>query len=100
MSGPLVTVGIPFFNNQDTLPDAIRSIFAQSFQDWELLLLDDGSTDGSLQIAQSIDDPRVRVISDGCNRKLPARLNQIIDLARGQYIARMDADDLCGITRL
>jgi glycosyltransferase involved in cell wall biosynthesis len=100
VKSPLVTVGIPFFNAQSSLLDAIRSIFAQTFTDWELLLVDDGSTDGSLQIAQSIDDPRVRVFSDGQNRKLAARLNQIADLARGEYIARMDADDMCRSERL
>jgi glycosyltransferase involved in cell wall biosynthesis len=96
---PLITVGIPFYNSQETLADAIKSVFAQSFSDWELLLVDDGSTDRSLEIANSIKDPRVRVITDGKNRKLAARLNQIIDLARGEYIARMDADDLCSPDR-
>jgi glycosyltransferase involved in cell wall biosynthesis len=100
MDTPLVSVGIPFFNCEDSLPDSIRSIFAQTFQDWELLLVDDGSTDKSLQIAYAIDDPRVKVISDGKNKKLAARLNQIIDLARGKYIARMDADDLCSPKRI
>ena len=95
MTRPLITIGIPFFNCRDYLLDAVRSVFAQTFEDWELILVDDGSTDGGLEIAQSIDDPRVRIISDGCNKKLPARLNQIIELARGEYIARMDADDLC-----
>ena len=73
MSQPLVTVGIPFYNNQDTLLNAIRSVFAQTFEDWELLLVDDGSVDSSLDIARSIDDPRVRVLPpDGYNRRLPA----------------------------
>ncbi len=94
MSTPLVTVGIPFFNNENHLLDAIRSIFAQTYSNWELILVDDGSTDNSLEIAKSIDDSRVRVVSDGANRKLPSRLNQIVSLARGEYIARMDADDL------
>jgi len=62
--------------------------------------LDDGSRDGGLELARSIKDPRVIVLSDGLNKKLPARLNQIHALARGKYIARMDADDLCSATRL
>jgi glycosyltransferase involved in cell wall biosynthesis len=97
---PLITIGIPFYNAEKYLLNSIKSIFAQTFQEWELILVDDGSTDGSLKIAKSISDPRVRVISDGKNKKLPARLNQIIDLARGQYIARMDADDMCSPERL
>ena len=63
-------------------------------------MIDDGSTDKSLEIARSISDPRITVISDGKNKKLPYRLNQIIDLANGQYIARMDADDLCAPSRI
>jgi glycosyltransferase involved in cell wall biosynthesis len=97
---PRLTIGIPFYNNEDTLLDSIKSIFAQTYEDWELLLVDDGSTDRSLEIARSIDDSRVRVISNGRNRKLAVRLNQIIDLARGEYIARMDADDICSPTRI
>ena len=89
-----VTIGLPFFNAEDDLPDAIRSIFSQTHQDWELILLDDGSTDGSLEIARAIQDPRVRVVSDGKNLRLAARLNQIVDLASTDIIVRMDADDL------
>ncbi len=89
-----VSIGIPFYNNEETLADAIRSVFAQTYQDWELILVDDGSTDRSLDIARSVDDERVRVISDGQNKKLSARLNQIAQEANGKYLARMDADDL------
>lgn len=89
-----VTIGMPFYNSEHTLPDAIRSVFAQSYQDWELLLIDDGSTDRSLEIARSVRDPRVRVISDGQNRRLHYRLNQITSLADRKYIARMDSDDI------
>lgn len=89
-----VTIGIPFYNAAETLADAIRSIFAQTFQDWELILVDDGSSDGSLDIAHAVKDSRVRVLSDGVNRKLPFRLNQIIDEAKYEFIGRMDADDL------
>jgi glycosyltransferase involved in cell wall biosynthesis len=95
MYAPLVSVGIPFLNCEKCLLDSIRSIFAQTFEDWELILVDDGSTDGSLKLAQSIDDPRVRLLPpDGKNKKLAARLNQIVQAARGEFIARMDADDM------
>lgn len=89
-----ITIGIPFFNNERTLPDAIRSVFAQTCGDWELLLVDDGSRDASLEIARAVRDPRVRVISDGANRGLPARLNQIVLEAKFDLIGRMDADDM------
>jgi glycosyltransferase involved in cell wall biosynthesis len=89
-----ITIGIPFYNAELFLADAIRSIFAQSYQDWELILVDDGSTDRSLEIAMSVKDPRVRVISDGQNKRLPYRLNQITAEAKYDLIGRMDADDL------
>ena len=94
-----ITVGIPFYNVEEHFPDAIRSVFAQTYQDWELILVDDGSTDSSLEIARSIRDPRVKVISDGRNRRLPYRLNQITANARFELVARMDADDLISPTR-
>lgn len=101
MKEPLLSVGIPFYNCESCLLNSIRSIFAQTYTHWELLLVDDGSTDSSLKIAQSIDDPRVRLLTpDGHNRKLAVRLNQIAQAARGQYLARMDADDLCHPQRL
>ena len=89
-----VTIAIPFYNAEEYLPDAIRSVFAQTFQDWELLLIDDGSTDNSLSIAKSIKDDRVRVFSDGKNKRLAGRLNEVTSLAKYDYILRMDADDL------
>ena len=95
-----VTVGIPFFNAEATLLDAVRSVFAQTHRHWELILLDDGSTDRSLDIARSIDDPRVRVYSDGRNKRLGARLNEIARLARFSVVARMDADDLMSRDRI
>ena len=97
---PPVSIGISFFNAEDSLLDAVRSVFAQTHQDWELILIDDGSTDRSLELAKSIIDPRVKVYSDGHNKKLAARLNEIIDLASFDFIARMDADDLMARDRI
>lgn len=94
MSSPLVTIGIPFFNNKNTLADAIRSVFSQTYENWELILIDDGSTDGSAEFAGRITDSRVTVLSDGKNLKLSTRLNEIARLAKGKLIARMDADDI------
>lgn len=100
MGSPLVTIGIPFYNNEDCLLDSIRSIFAQTFEDWELLLVDDGSSDNSLKLAESINDKRVKVLSDGRNLALATRLNQIASLAEGKYVARMDADDMASPERI
>lgn len=91
-----VSIGIPFYNAEEYFYHAIDSVVKQSYKDWELILVDDGSTDSSLQIAEKFarKDNRIRIISDGLNKKLPYRLNQIIDESKGEYIARMDADDL------
>lgn len=97
---PRLTIGLPFHNSAATLPDAIRSIFAQTFEDWELLLIDDGSTDRSWDIATAVRDSRVRVEADGVHRGLVERLNQASRLARTEYLARMDADDLMHPERL
>lgn len=96
----MITVGIPIYNAEAYLEDAIKSVLAQSFKDFELILIDDGSTDNSLTIAKSFNDPRIRIYADGTNKRLPYRLNQIIQLAKYDYIARMDADDLMDINRL
>lgn len=97
-----ISIGIPFFNAECYLEGAIKSIIQQSLKDWELILVDDGSTDNSLDIARYFaqKDTRIRVISDGLNKKLPYRLNQIIKESKGEYIARMDADDLIHPDRL
>jgi len=89
-----VTIGIPFLNARRFLATAVRSVFAQTHQDWELVLVDDGSSDGSLDVVRCLDDPRVRLVRDGGHRGLCARLNQIAAMARGDYLARMDADDV------
>ena len=97
---PAVSIGLPFLNAGATLSAAVRSILAQTFTDWELILLDDGSSDDSLAIARSFVDPRIRVVSDGCNQGISHRLNQAVRMARGQYFFRMDGDDLAFPERL
>lgn len=97
---PLVTIGIPFYRAKDYLPYAIQSVMNQTYQNWELLLIDDGGDDGSLDIARSYRDPRIKVISDGLNKGLPARLNEISACASGDYVARMDADDIMAKDRI
>ena len=97
---PPITIGISFFNAETTILDAIRSVYAQTHKDWELILVDDGSTDKSLELVKSIKDPRIRVLSDGKNKRLAARLNQISEMASYEYIARMDADDLIASNRI
>jgi glycosyltransferase involved in cell wall biosynthesis len=93
---PTLTIGLPFYNNETTLANAIKSVIIQTYTNWELILIDDGSTDRSYSVANEFAkiDNRIKLISDGVNRGLIYRLNQIIDLAHGQYIGRMDSDDM------
>ena len=100
METPLVTVILPFYNAGTAFGLALRSILGQTYSNWELLLCDDGSTDGSLDLALSLRDPRVIVWSDGNNKGLAERLNECIGRARGTLIARMDADDVSYPERL
>lgn len=93
-ASPLVTVLLPVRNGRKTLRAAVHSLVSQTYASMEVLVLDDGSTDGSAEIVEGFNDPRLRVISDGLHKGLSTRLNEGIDLARGKYIARMDADDV------
>ena len=95
----VLTVILPTYNAGHSLLPAVQSVLAQTFTNFELLVLDDGSTDRSIASLNSIDDQRLKIISDGENRGLAYRLNQGIGLSHGQFIARMDADDLCFPTR-
>lgn len=93
---PLVTVAMPVYNAGLDLLPALRSVVNQTYDNWELLLIDDGSTDEAVAKAcEAVADPRIHVIRDGRNLGLTARLNQAIGLARGELLARMDQDDVC-----
>lgn len=98
----LVTVAIPIYNAGSYLRDAIQSVVNQTFRDWELYLINDGSTDGSLAIMRefALRDTRIKMVDDGQNKGLVARLNQSTAMAAGKYYARMDADDIMYVTRL
>jgi glycosyltransferase involved in cell wall biosynthesis len=97
----MLTVAIPFYNASRYLDEAIESVFNQTYHNWQLILLDDGSTDNSLEIANKyLSDPRVKVFSDGENKNLGFRLNQIPSLVNTEFLARMDADDIMHPQRL
>ncbi len=97
---PQLTIGISFKNPGKYFKLALQSVFAQTFTNWELILVDDGSKDDSLSFVKSIEDPRVFIYSDGQCRGLNMRLNQIIKLANAPYFFRMDADDIMHPQRL
>jgi glycosyltransferase involved in cell wall biosynthesis len=85
---------MPVHNGESYLREAVESILCQTFRDFELLIINDGSSDGSLEILGDYDDARIRVVDNGKNLGISASLNRGIELARGDYIARMDCDDV------
>lgn len=94
LKNPKVTVLMPVYNGEKYLGGAIESILDQTFSDFEFLIIDDGSTDNSLKIIKSFEDERIRTVRNNKNLKLAKTLNKGIHLAKGEYIIRMDCDDI------
>jgi glycosyltransferase involved in cell wall biosynthesis len=98
----LITVLMPVYNGEDYLRDSIESILSQTYLNFEFIIIDDGSTDSSLEIINSYakQDKRIIVRKNEHNIGLAKSLNAGIKLAKGRYIARQDADDLSSADRL
>lgn len=92
---PLVSVIMPVYNGEEYLAEAVQSILDQTYANFELLIVDDGSSDGTAAIAQELSekDDRVKVLRNKVNLKIVGTLNRAIDESKGKYIARMDSDD-------
>ena len=93
-TSPLVTVLMPIYNGEAFVAEAIESILDQTFQDFEFLIIDDGSTDKSVEIIERYADSRIRLIHNEHHSELVRTLNRGLELAQGKYVARMDADDI------
>jgi len=95
-SNPLVSVLMPAYNAERYIGEAIESILNQTFDDFELVVVNDCSTDNTPKIIEDFaeNDGRIRVLHNEKNLKLSRSLNRGIQVARGKYIARMDADDI------
>jgi len=91
-SVPKVSVVVPTYDSARFLGKAIQSVLDQTFQDWELIVVDDGSTDNTRDVMAAFQDPRIRYVHQE-NRGAPAALNAGIRLARGAYVAFLGADD-------
>lgn len=98
---PVISVVLPVYNSDKYLREAVESILSQTFNNFELIVINDGSTDDSLGILKEFKklDERVRLVSRG-NRGIPATLNEGISIARGEWIAIMNADDIALPNRL
>ncbi len=99
-SSKFISIILPVFNAQPYLSRSINSILSQTFENFELIILEDGSTDDSLDYLISLNDLRIRLFHDGFNRGLSYRLNQGVMESKGKYICRMDADDIALPDRL
>ncbi|MFZ1362620.1 MAG: glycosyltransferase [Candidatus Nanopelagicales bacterium] len=100
-SRPLVTVGLTVHNEPiEVLYDAVKSVYAQTLEDWELVIARDGVTDEIQAALDKLADPRVRVIGDDQNLGVGVRHNQITADARGTFIAKLDGDDIMFPERL
>ncbi len=99
MSTPRVSVLFPVYNDERFVSRAIQSILVQTFADFELIVVDDGSTDGTVKILEAFADPRIRIVFDS-HQGVSAALNRAISLAGGEYLARMDSDDTSRPDRL
>ena len=97
---PIISVILPAYNASKTISEAIDSILSQSFKDWEMLVINDGSIDNTKDIIQGYTDSRIKYIENEGNKGLVYSLNRGISLSQGVYIARMDADDICYPDRL
>ncbi len=96
---PVITIGIPIYNAEATIEMAVRSVFAQTYPRWKLILVNDGSTDQAHGWLSKIKDPRVTYIQSE-NKGLLYWLNYFIDITDTPYLARMDADDIMHPQRL
>jgi glycosyltransferase involved in cell wall biosynthesis len=100
MFQPAVTILLPVYNSEKYVRETIKSLLDQTFSDFEILVIDDGSTDTSAEIIQSYKDERIVYVKNHSNKGLIYTLNKGIELSKGKYIARMDADDICKATRI
>jgi glycosyltransferase involved in cell wall biosynthesis len=91
--GPQVTICIPVFNCQKYIHQAIESVIAQTFRNWEMVIVNNASTDCTLEIIHSYSDPRIRIINNEKNIGLEANWNKAVSAAQGKYIKLLPADD-------
>ncbi|NLZ34562.1 MAG: glycosyltransferase family 2 protein [Clostridiales bacterium] len=95
-----VTVFVPVYNAEKYIRQTIKSILNQTFKDFELLIIDDGSTDNTLKIINSFNDDRIRVLKNEFNMGIPFTRNRGLKEALGEYLAIMDSDDIATRDRL
>ena len=91
---PKISVLMPVYNGVQFLDRSIKSILSQTFYNFEYIIINDGSTDGSLKIINSYKDSRIKIINYSKNMGITFALNNGLNIAKGDYIARQDQDDI------
>ena len=92
---PIVTVLMTVYNGKNYLSEAIESVLCQTLTNYEFLIVDDASTDNSIEIINSYNDSRIKLLINQKNIGQTASLNKGLATAQGEYIARFDQDDVC-----
>jgi len=97
---PLISIVVPTFNSACYLPEMIESVLRQTYKNWELIIMDDGSTDSTQELMESYEDPRIYYQYRPENKGISFTRNEAMAHAKGEYIAVMDADDIMNPERL
>ena len=90
----MISIVMPVYNGEKYIKDAILSVLGQTYQDWELIIIDDCSSDHGVALARGFSDPRIRVVENNCNRGVAYSRSKGIGLSRGEWVAFLDADDM------
>jgi glycosyltransferase involved in cell wall biosynthesis len=91
---PLVSIVIPVYNGEKYLADSLDSVLCQTYQNWELIIINDGSTDSTEQLILNYQDKRIKYLRNDDNKGIIFSLNRGLRESKGVYIARLDADDI------
>lgn len=99
-ANPKVSVLVPVYNGEKFIKETIAAVLAQTYDDFELILFDDGSTDGTRKVIETFDDKRIIYVCNKKNSGISTARNKLINMAKGEYIAVLDHDDICKPDRL
>ena len=103
MNKPLISVLFPVYNSEEFLAESLNSILKQTFRNFELIIVNDNSSDNSLNIIENkintTSDIQIHLINNNCNLGLSKTLNKAFNVAKGKFVARMDSDDICMANR-
>ena len=97
---PEVSIIVPTYNSEAYIKQALQSVFNQSYSNWELILVDDASSDSTVDVARNFQDKRLKILQNGCNRGVSYSRNRGIEEAKGKWIALLDSDDWYASKRL